>query len=242
MAAAMIVWFLAQTSVSAPPPATPTPPVSILLARPVVQEAPPQSGSLAAVARHIKLKLPPGQGRVLNNEAVKQLAEGVNLTTGQPGPAIVLGGGRSGAADGKRSYWQGRYQAAVARVAGLESTVAQLESEVNRLQREFYSRDDPAFRDGVIKPRWDKATADLQTARAELEQSRAKPDQVINEARRDGAEPGWFRDLPEPAGELALSATSLSSPPESQPTVKLAPTPAPTPTKRPPTRRRGDSS
>ncbi len=220
------------------PTATPTPTPSpiVVLRNAPGPRAPVQGESLAEVARRIKLRLPTDKPRVLTNESVKQLSEGVELTTarpfeGKPQPA----GGTAALPDEKQAYWQRKYQEARAAIARWEAEVKRLEGEVNRLEREFYARDDPAYRDGVIKPAWDRALVDLRNARKQLEDSRLRPDQVLDEARRDGALPGWFRGLPEPApGEAAETETpqfrGVAVP---TPTAVPPPTRVPRPSERP---------
>jgi hypothetical protein len=182
----------------APPPAptpTPTPRVNILLSKEADQAAAP-TGSLADVAKRIKLKLPEGQSRVINNDSVRQLSQGVELTTGKatggaaPAPAAGVAGESP-----KKAMWQQRYREAVTRVSFLEAEITRLEGECGRLERDFYAHDDPAQRDGVIKPAWDKAVNDLHQAQADLAEARNKPEEVKEAARRDGALPGWFRNV-----------------------------------------------
>jgi hypothetical protein len=192
----LLVLLAAQAA--APPPATPTPTprLNILLSKESDQAAAP-TGSLADVAKQIKLKLPEGQTRVITNDSVKQLSQGVQLTTGQPtgAPAPAPMGAATGREDRKKAMWQQRYREAVTRVAALEAEVKRLQGEAARLERDFYALDDPAQRDGVVKPAWDKAVNDLRRAQADLAEARKKPEQVLEAARRDGALPGWFRGL-----------------------------------------------
>jgi hypothetical protein len=184
--------------------------------------------SLAEVAKRIKLKLPANAPRVLTNESVKQLAQGVELTMSA---ATAGGAGRGvsatgGSEDAKKAKWQQRYRAALQRVHGLESEVKTLETQANGLERDFYAHDDPVYRDSTIKPKWDKTLAALQKARIDLEEARKQPDEVLNAARRDGALPGWFRGMEDESGPVSSGSTSAASgqePPRS-------PTPRPTPT------------
>jgi hypothetical protein len=221
-----------EASVTPTPEATP--PINILLTRPE-SEPPPKGQSLSEVARHIKLKLPANQPRVITNTSVKQLAEGVELTTGVAGaPGNPTVGRPSGASDeNRKTKWQQRYRSAVDRVRRLEADVKNLESQVSGLERDFYSRDDAVYRDSVIKPEWDKALADLQKARAELDAARKQPDEVVGAARHDGALPGWFRGLDQEA----------PTPPPAQQGVtggqSRPPRPAPTPTRVPPKQQPG---
>jgi exonuclease VII small subunit len=215
MNGAVFVVLLAQAATPTPAP-TPTPPVNILAMR-QGSETQPAPSSLGEIAKKIKLRLPANQPRLLTNESVKQLSEGVELTTSMmPGlPEAVPQGGQTLPENAKKAIWQERYKAAVVRATQIEAEINRLTGEVSRLESSFYSTDDPAQRDGVIKPAWDKAVADLRAAQAELEQARKEPDQVLDQARRDGAEPGWFRGLDEAA------ATAAKQP--------YAPRPTPTP-------------
>ncbi len=194
------MWFVCAVSLAAaqaasPPPATPTPaPVSVLATK---AEAPsPSARSLAEVARRIKLRLPEGEeGRTITNESVKSMARGVQLTTAIAAPPVDETGLALDAEeqDRKRAHWQEQYLEAQAELQAAEDEVRRLESEVARLETEFYSTDDPARRDGVVKPAWDRALADLEAARDRLAQARTGPERVRDEALRDGALPGWFR-------------------------------------------------
>ncbi len=194
---------------AAPPTATPTPqplstPASISILRDSGSaESSPRGQSLAEVAKSIKLRMTPG-ARVLDNSSVRALAEGVELTTAKPAPGTDGRAGegrprgRRGSDESQQRFWQEKYQSARARAAFLETEVQRLDALAKDLERKFYAWDDPAYRDGVIKPSWDKAVGDLRAAKAALEESRSAPEQVIEDAQRDGALPGWFRGLPEP--------------------------------------------
>ena len=203
---------------------TPTPRLNILLSR-SGSEATAPTGSLADVAKRIKLKLPEGQPRIITNDSLKQLSEGVELTTtkGVAGSGYAPVG--QGPADQKKAIWQQRYRGAVLRVATLEADIKRLEGEANRLEREFYAQDDPAQRDGVIKPAWDEAFADLRKAQADLAEARNKPEQVLEEARRDGALPGWFRGLDEPGAAAPRGASPENRAPARQRPTPIGPSP-----------------
>jgi hypothetical protein len=108
-------------------------------------------------------------------------------------------------------------------VRRLEADVKSLEAKVIGLERDFYSRDDPVYRDSTIKPAWDKALSDLEKARADLETARSQPDEVVNAGRREGALPGWFRGLDD-------AALPPASAPQAQ-QVRPAPRPTPRPTR-----------
>jgi hypothetical protein len=189
--------LLAQSATPTPtatPAASTQPivPLSILSTR-LANESSHQGESLADVAKRIKLRMPAGQPRLITNENLPQFASGVELTTTKGGPGPIAPVKSSGDADSKKTSWQGRYREALDHSVRWQAEVRRLEAEVARLQNDFYSRDDPAQRDGVIKPAWDQALLDLQNARQELSNAKTEPDRVLEAAHRDGALPGWFR-------------------------------------------------
>jgi len=185
---------------SAPPLPTPTPAPAAMLATHAGNRQ-PGTGSLAALASRVKLRLGQGEERVITNESLKTLGAGVELTTSTV--ALPVGSSDSGQqADSeeaqKQALWQQRYQDARAELDSLEQQVQRLEGDVGRLETEFYSTDDPARRDNVVKPAWDQALSDLEATRERLATARSAPDNIRDEALRDGAMPGWFRGLPTP--------------------------------------------
>jgi len=210
MLAGLFVVLLAQAATPTPTPGpspTPTPPINLLLTK-SSSEAQPAPASLGDVAKKIKLRLPANQPKVITNDSVKQLSEGVELTTSLADSGPVPAAPSSQTRDaGKKAMWQDRYKVAVSHVSALEAEITRLTSEVGRLETAFYNTDDPAQRDGVIKPAWDKALADLRVAQEALVEARQEPDQVLNEARRDGAQPGWFRGLDQPGSGPAPRPT-----------------------------------
>lgn len=193
----------AQAATPTPGPAPTPPAIKVLLGQQSTQPSGRRS-SLEAVAKRIKLRLPANaSSRTLTNETVLELSAGVELTTAKPSTdAVTVGEDTAEAGGGGQAYWQQAYQDARATVAYWKEEEARLDGEVNRLERQFYAEDDPAYRDGVIKPAWDKALVDWRNAKAQVEQTAGLPDKVMNDARKDGALPGWFRGLPQPAPKL----------------------------------------
>ena len=95
----------------------------------------------------------------------------------------------------RREYWRTEYRNQLQKIDGLERQVDRLTEDINRLQNQFYATDDPAYRDGVVKVRWDQAIADRDKAREDLAAARDRLPTLVAEARSEGAEPGWFRGL-----------------------------------------------
>lgn len=104
------------------------------------------------------------------------------------------------AEDEKRQYWRRRYEQQLALVASIEEQIAVLDREIPGMWRDFYAWDDPAYRDGVIKVELDAALARSERLKQQLEGEREQIKKIKAEARKAGAQPGWFRGVaaPEP--------------------------------------------
>lgn len=92
-----------------------------------------------------------------------------------------------------KADWQALVAEARRQVASLEASVSDLQSTVAKLESDYYAWDDPAYRDGVIKPALDQARADLQAARQALPAARQRISDLEEEARKSGTPPGWLR-------------------------------------------------
>lgn len=91
-------------------------------------------------------------------------------------------------------YWRGEARRVRDRVTELRETIVRLENDTRKMEADFYSWDDGAYRDRVIKPAWDKAREDLATARRQLPLAEKALDELPDRARREGALPGWLRE------------------------------------------------
>jgi hypothetical protein len=92
------------------------------------------------------------------------------------------------------AYWRERMHSARASVAELSERVRQFEQQSKKLESDFYSWDDGQYRDGVIKPAWDKKREELETAKRDLEQAEKDLAELPEKARKAGALPGWLRE------------------------------------------------
>ena len=90
--------------------------------------------------------------------------------------------------------WRERARGARARVEETKQRVAQLETDTKKLENDFYSWDDGSYREGVIKPAWDKKKGELEAARKELAAAEADLADLPEQARKAGALPGWIRE------------------------------------------------
>jgi hypothetical protein len=109
------------------------------------------------------------------------------------------GPGVEGQADGyaddlaKKQHWQAIYGQQLDLLKSIQNQIEILDYEIPGLWRDFYSWDDPMYRDGVIKPKLDKALAQRQKLEVDLQEGKNKLDEIQRQARKDGGEPGWFR-------------------------------------------------
>ncbi len=166
--------------------------------------------SLAEVARRIRLQRPPGRSTItISNDNLLEMGKGGHLTTAsgtgagvavEAGPGVGEGegeeeGGPPKGMEAKRQYWRERYRQQLKKVEEIRKRIQELDREIPRLWTQFYSWDDPAYRDGVIKPKLDQALAERDRLGKRLPEEEAKLPQIKEAARRDGALPGWFRNL-----------------------------------------------
>ena len=89
--------------------------------------------------------------------------------------------------------WRERARLARHRVEELKDRIQQAELEVRKLEGDFYSWDDGQYRDGVIKPAWDRKRDELETARRELVTAERELSLLPEQARKAGVPQGWVR-------------------------------------------------
>lgn len=150
----------------------------------------------AGAAKKRKESRPPIS--ITNETLVTDPTKG-RLTTASPRPESstpAAGEARPtpGPAEEAEAYWRERMHSARARVEELREHVRQFEQESKKLENDFYSWDDGRYRDGVIKPAWDKKREELVTGRRELEQAEKDLSELPEKARKAGALPGWLRE------------------------------------------------
>jgi hypothetical protein len=90
--------------------------------------------------------------------------------------------------------WKERARKARQRVEEGKARVFQLEGDTATLEKDFYKWDDGQYRDGVIKPAWERKKAELENARKELADAEKDLSDLPDQARKAGALPGWIRE------------------------------------------------
>ncbi len=153
-------------------------------------------------------------GIVISDENLERYAGEGRLTevtkpgqgAGRRGLADVTGTGGQiegqapgfGETEEKKQYWQAQYARQLDLVTEIRDQIDILDYEIPGLWRDFYAWDDPMYRDGVIKPKLDQALAKRQKLETDLQRAEADLSDIKLRARRDGAQPGWFRGFDKP--------------------------------------------
>ena len=96
--------------------------------------------------------------------------------------------------EGGEAEWRERARSARRRVEELKARAFQLQGDAAALEKDFYRWDDGQYRDGVIKPAWDKKKEELEAARKELAAAEQELADLPEKARKAGALPGWLRE------------------------------------------------
>jgi hypothetical protein len=96
--------------------------------------------------------------------------------------------------EGSEAEWRERARAARRQVEEGKARVYQLEGDAAALEKDFYRWDDGQYRDGVIKPAWEKKKKELEEARKELAAAEKDLADLPELARKAGALPGWIRE------------------------------------------------
>jgi len=132
----------------------------------------------------------PNKGRLTtaaprNRPGPTAAATPVSPTAATPTPVSTEGG---------EAEWRERAHSARRRVEELKARVFQLQGDAAALEKDFYRWDDGQYRDGVIKPAWDKKKEELEAARKELAAAEQELADLPEKARKAGALPGWLRE------------------------------------------------
>ena len=150
----------------------------------------PRPGTLGAYAKNVTLNssaLSNGDGRVvLTNDNVTALAPDGSITLGTVAPAGRKKSKPSGGADSaERSRWQAAHHKQRQVIVGLERRRSQLETEIDQIEDLGLT--------AKTMVRLERSEAKLEQLNREIAAERAELARIVRDARRRGAEPGWFR-------------------------------------------------
>ena len=173
-----------------------------------------EGGSIADAARRSreakeKEQKKPSLGAITNETLKKQSAPAgtagtatssrgtLTVAPGRPGdnrPGPVPTVGPATDLNGRtEAEWRARVSQVRQSLSTSDADVKKLEEETRRLENDFFAWSDGTYRDGVIKPAWDRARAELKTAREGLDAANQSLTDLEEEARKAGAPPGWLR-------------------------------------------------
>lgn len=96
-----------------------------------------------------------------------------------------------------RDRWRSEHRREVAAIRKLALRLAVAREDLRGLQDQYYGAHSEAQRIR-IEPRLNRKKLEIKDLEYSLQKQRASFSRLIREARQDGAQPGWFRDLPRP--------------------------------------------
>lgn len=168
-----LFWMSIAHSADSPPP-TPT----------------PKPGTLAAVAGSRPLQRVPGLSDtgiiVITDDNLSSLGQNAALTSMTSTIAETGVFETHADVDPKtREKWRKKVLAQSSVIARIQARRFDAEAELNRLER--------GRLDGRALDRIAKAERNLQTIDTEIKSEKKQLSRIIRQARKEGAEPGWFR-------------------------------------------------
>ncbi len=163
-------------------------------ADPVSSPAPtptPRPGTLAAYAQQVTLDRShtsaPGEPLLVTTQDLAEIGAGGALSVGNAPSAIADPGPIPTPDPAVRERWRRRYAAKSAVVHRLEARRAALQDDIRRLEGGRLTARSLA--------RIDQTRSELASLEKELRSAREGLAVVVRAARKEGAEPGWFRGL-----------------------------------------------
>lgn len=109
-----------------------------------------------------------------------------------PAPATPAPEQRPAADQKDEAWWRTRMTTAREDLRRNEAFLEALQSRVNALSADFVNRDDPYQRSKIGEDR-QKALAEMDRVKREIEQGKKLIDDIEEEARKSGVPPGWLR-------------------------------------------------
>jgi hypothetical protein len=88
--------------------------------------------------------------------------------------------------------WRDRSNEAVERVKSAEEKLEKLQTDINALTQAFYAESDGVAQRGQIEAQRNTRLDELEAAKKELEDAKQAQENLQDEARREGALPGWI--------------------------------------------------
>ncbi len=132
---------------------------------------------------------------VITDENLKGLAGGVELTSVTTTGNVSVVPNATVGQETLREQWRAKVKAQIEIIRSIEKHSVLLKREISDLWDMFYASDDPIERERSVRPRLIDKLDEPARLDKELQTARAGLENLLKEARRSGALPGWFRDL-----------------------------------------------
>lgn len=185
--------------------------VSVAIALMAASASWAQAQSLAEVAREeaARRKTVAAPGKVYTNNDLKpdftrptpppatpETASAAGQGAAAPEAGAAAAGAAPGAAPGgelrDQAYWSSRMAEARAKVDRSQAFAQALQNRIDMLWTDFVNRGDPVQQRAIEQDR-NKALAELETLKREIEANRKAVADIEDEARRAGVPAGWLR-------------------------------------------------
>jgi DNA repair exonuclease SbcCD ATPase subunit len=88
--------------------------------------------------------------------------------------------------------WRDKSHEAVERVKDAEEKIQKLQTDINALTQAFYAESDGVAQRGQIEDQRNTRLNELEAAKKELENAKQAQEDLQDQARREGALPGWI--------------------------------------------------
>lgn len=88
--------------------------------------------------------------------------------------------------------WRDKSHEAVERVNNAEEKIEKLQTDINALTQAFYAESDGVSQRGQIEAQRNSRLNELEAAKQELENAKQAQDDLQEQARKEGALPGWI--------------------------------------------------
>jgi len=157
----------------------------------------PRSLAEAARAERERRQIAAPTDVVITDKTLAEYATG-DLTTATPADTDKTRDSRlsklQAETAAKEAYWRGRAREIRQAWRDAADQIPVLEEKVFELRQAFFREDDGFYRDGEIKPAWDRAIDQLEEAHLEVEARQEELAVFLEEGREAAALPGWLRE------------------------------------------------
>ncbi len=141
----------------------------------------------------------PAGATVIDNKTVLRLAKKGRIAAiaDRQQPATDSKNPTSSGGASSKKHWRAEHRRSVSSIHKLQQQLTKAEAEHEALESQLF-----ALRKEIqrirLRPRLDAKARQIEQLKKNLRHARDSFSRMIREARLEGAQPGWFRDLPRP--------------------------------------------